>query len=297
MRYSIGVDIGGTNIRLAIVNENGEIIRVNKQRTKKMSKPSDLVDQIEELYNSVNADEFDVVGMGVGVPGPVKQVTGYVHVLSNIGLSDFNLKEMLEERLNIKVVVGNDAKVAALAEARLGAGKGAHVMQYITISTGVGGGLTIDGNLYYSTNGFSQEIGNMNLIKNGRQPNPSMNPGCLEGHCSGTALVSIAKERGLDVIHAGEFFEEVKKGNKVAIELKEEWIDNLAFSMGSLVNILEPDVFVLGGGVMQSSDYFLDDLKKAIDNYVFPQMEGNVNVKKAYFDQDAGIIGASLLVL
>ena len=297
MRYSIGVDIGGTNIRLAIVNENGEIIRVNKQRTKKMSKPSDLVDQIEELYNSVNADEFDVVGMGVGVPGPVKQVTGYVHVLSNIGLSDFNLKEMLEERLKIKVVVGNDAKVAALAEARLGAGKGAHVMQYITISTGVGGGLTIDGNLYYSTNGFSQEIGNMNLIKNGRQPNPSMNPGCLEGHCSGTALVSIAKERGLDVIHAGEFFEEVKKGNKVAIELKEEWIDNLAFSMGSLVNILEPDVFVLGGGVMQSSDYFLDDLKKAIDNYVFPQMEGNVNVKKAYFDQDAGIIGASLLVL
>ena len=297
MRYSIGVDIGGTNIRLAIVNEDGEIIRVNKQRTKKMNKPSDLVDQIEELYNSVNANEFEVLGMGVGVPGPVKQTTGYVHVLSNIGLSDFNLKEMLEERLNIKVVVGNDAKVAALAEARLGAGKGAHVMQYITISTGVGGGLTIDGNLYYSTNGFSQEIGNMNLIRNGRQPNPSMNPGCLEGHCSGTALVSIAKERGLDVIHAGEFFEEVNKGNRVAIELKEEWIDNLAFSMGSLVNILEPDVFVLGGGVMQSSEYFLDDLKKAIDNYVFPQMEGKVRVEKAYFDQDAGIIGASLLVL
>ena len=297
MRYSIGVDIGGTNIRLAIVNENGEIIRVNKQRTKKMNDPSDLVCQIVELYDSVNASEFDVVGIGVGVPGPVKQVTGYVHVLSNIGLSDFNLKEMLEERLNIKVVVGNDAKVAALAEARLGAGKGAHVMQYITISTGVGGGLTIDGNLYYSTNGFSQEIGNMNLIRNGRQPNPSMNPGCLEGHCSGTALVSIAKERGLDVIHAGEFFEEVNKGNKVAIELKEEWIDNLAFSMGSLVNILEPDVFVLGGGVMQSSEYFLDDLKKAIDNYVFPQMEGKVRIEKAYFDQDAGIIGASLLVL
>ena len=297
MRYSIGVDIGGTNIRLAIVNEDVEIIRVNKQRTKKMNNPSDLVCQIVELYDSVNASEFDVVGMGVGVPGPVKQATGYVHVLSNIGLSDFNLKEMLEERLNIKVVVGNDAKVAALAEARLGAGKGAHVMQYITISTGVGGGLTIDGNLYYSTNGFSQEIGNMNLIRNGRQPNPSMNPGCLEGHCSGTALVSIAKERGLDVIHAGEFFEEVNKGNKVAIELKEEWIDNLAFSMGSLVNILEPDVFVLGGGVMQSSEYFLDDLKKAIDNYVFPQMEGKVRIEKAYFDQDAGIIGASLLVL
>ena len=297
MRYSIGVDIGGTNIRLAVVDEEGNIVAVNKQRTKKMSKPSDLVDQIEELYESVDASSYNVVGMGVGVPGPVKQSTGHVHVLSNIGLSDFNLKEMLEERLNIKVVVGNDAKVAALAEARLGAGKGEHVVQYVTISTGIGGGLVIDGNLYYSSNGFSQEIGNMNLIKNGRQPNPSMNPGCLEGQCSGTALVSIAKERGLDVIHAGEFFEEVTKGNEVAINLKEEWIENLAFSLGSLANILEPDVFVLGGGVMQSSEYFLDDLIKELNNQVFPQMRGKIRVEKAHFDQDAGIIGASLLVL
>lgn len=297
MRYSIGVDIGGTNIRLAVVDEEGNIVAVNKQRTKKMSKPSDLVDQIEELYESVDASSYNVVGMGVGVPGPVKQSTGHVHVLSNIGLSDFNLKEMLEERLNIKVVVGNDAKVAALAEARLGAGKGEHVVQYVTISTGIGGGLVIDGNLYYSSNGFSQEIGNMNLIKNGRQPNPSMNPGCLEGQCSGTALVSIAKERGLDVIHAGEFFEEVAKGNEVATKLKEEWIENLAFSFGSLANILEPDVFVLGGGVMQSSEYFLDDLIKELNNQVFPQMRGKIRVEKAHFDQDAGIIGASLLVL
>jgi glucokinase len=297
MKYSIGVDIGGTNIRLAVVDEEGNIISVNKQRTKKMSKPSDLVDQIVELYESVNASSYNVEGMGVGVPGPVKQSTGYVHVLSNIGLSDFNLKDMLEERLNIKVVVGNDAKAAALAEARLGAGKGEHVVQYVTISTGIGGGLVIDGNLYYSSNGFSQEIGNMNLIKNGRQPNPSMNPGCLEGQCSGTALVSIAKERGLDVIHAGEFFDEVNKGNEVAINLKEEWIENLAFSLGSLANILEPDVFVLGGGVMQSSDYFLDDLIKELNKYVFPQMRGKIRVEKAHFDQDAGIIGASLLVL
>lgn len=296
MKYSIGVDIGGTNIRLAVVDENGEIVAVNKQRTKKMSEAKDLVDQIIELYNLVEADKYDVVGMGVGVPGPVKQNTGYVHVLSNIGLSDFNLREMLEERLNIKVVVGNDAKVAALAEARLGAGRDKHVVQYITISTGVGGGLVIDGKLFYSSNGFSQEIGNMNLIRNGRQPNPSMNPGCLEGHCSGTALVSIAKERGLDVVHAGEFFYEASKGNPIALELKNEWIENLAISMGSLANILEPDVFVLGGGVMQSSEYFLDELKEKFNKYLFPQMRGKIMVEKAHFDQDAGIIGASLLV-
>lgn len=296
MKYSIGVDIGGTNIRLAVVDENGEIVAVNKQRTKKMNSPRDLVDQICELYDLVEASKYDVVGMGVGVPGPVQQKTGYVYVLSNIGLKDFNLKEMLEERLNIKVVVGNDAKVAALAEGRLGAGKGAHVMQYVTISTGVGGGLVIDGNLYYSTHGFSQEIGNMNLIKNGRQPNPSMNPGCLEGNCSGTALVSIAKERGLDVVHAGEFFYEANKGNEVAVHLRKEWIENLAFSLGSIANILEPDVFVLGGGVMQSSEYFLEDLKKELDKNLFEYMKGKIRIEKAHFDQDAGIIGASLLV-
>ena len=126
MKYSIGVDIGGTNIRLAVVDENGNIVAVNKQRTKKMDTPNDLVDQIEELYNLVEASKYDVVGMGVGVPGPVQQKTGFVYVLSNIGLSNFNLKDLLEERLHIKVVVGNDAKVAALAEGRLGAGKGAH---------------------------------------------------------------------------------------------------------------------------------------------------------------------------
>lgn len=296
MKYSIGVDLGGTNIRLAVVSEKGEIVAVNKQRTKKMTCPNDLVDQIVELYESVNASQYNVVGMGVGVPGPVQQKTGFVHVLSNIGLKEFNLKELLEERLNIKVVVGNDAKVAALAEARLGAGKDKHVVQYITISTGVGGGLVIDGNLYYSTNGFSQEIGNMNLIRNGRQPNPSMNPGCLEGHCSGTALVNIAKERGLDVIHAGEFFVEANKGNEVALELKNEWLNNLANALGSLANILEPDIFVLGGGVMQSSEYFLDELIVRFNKYVFPQMEGKIKIEKAHFDQDAGIIGASFLV-
>lgn len=297
MNYSIGVDVGGTNIRLAIVDELGNIVKVVKQRTRKVDTPSGLVDQIVDMYHELDADEYHPIGMGVGVPGPTQQSTGHVYVLSNLGLGSFNLKDMLEAKLNLRVVVGNDAKVAALAEGVLGAGQGAHVMQYITISTGIGGGLVIDGNLYYSTHGFSQEIGNMNLIRNGRQPNPSMNPGCLEGNCSGTALVSIANERGLDVVHAGEFFYEASKGNEIAVQLKKEWLENLAISLGSIANILEPDVFVLGGGVMQSSEYFLDELKDELNKHLFNYMRGKIRIEKAHFDQDAGIIGASLLVL
>ena len=151
MNYSIGVDVGGTNIRLAVVDELGNIVKVVKERTRKVTTPSELVDQIVDMYNQLNAGEYHPIGMGVGVPGPTQQSTGHVYVLSNLGLGGFNLKDMLEAKLNIRVVVGNDAKVAALAEGVLGAGQGAHVMQYITISTGIGGGLVIDGKLYYSS--------------------------------------------------------------------------------------------------------------------------------------------------
>ncbi len=296
MKYAIGVDLGGTNIRLAIVSSEGGIVSVKKERTRSMNSPKDLVDQIEDLYNALDIDKYEIEGMGVGVPGPVQQKDGYIYVLSNIGLGDFNLKELLEERLKIKVVVGNDAKVAALAEARLGKGKGKHVVQYLTISTGVGGGLVIDGNLYYSTRGFSQEIGNMNLIRGGRQPNPSMSKGALEGYCSGTAIVEIAKEKGLNLEHAGELFTMANEGNEIAIMVRKEWLENLASSLGTLANILEPDIFVLGGGVMKSSDYFLSDLKFEFNKYVFSQMVDKIQIEKAHFDQDAGVIGASLLV-
>lgn len=295
MNYSIGVDVGGTNIRLAIVDELGNIVKVVKQRTRKVETPSGLVDQIVDMYHEIDAGEYHPIGMGVGVPGPTQQSTGHVYVLSNLGLGSFNLKDMLEARLNIRVVVGNDAKVAALAEGVLGAGQGAHVMQYITISTGIGGGLVIDGKLFYSSLGFSQEIGNMLVDKEGDQPNPSMSRGCLEGLCAGTAIVKAAKKNGLEVAHAGEFFELAASGNEIAKKLREEWIDNMARGIGTLVNVLEPDLFVLGGGVIQSSEYFLEDLRKKVNDFVFSQMKDKVVIKLAHFDQDAGIIGASLL--
>ena len=154
----------------------------------------------------------------------------------------------------------------------------------------------IDGKLYYSSLGFSQEIGNMLIDKEGDQPNPNMSVGCLEGLCSGTAIVKYAAKKGLTVAHAGEFFELAAKGNEIAVELRNVWLDNMARGIGSLVNVLEPDLFVIGGGVIQSSEYFLEDLRKKVNDYVFAQMKDKVVIKLAHFDQDAGIIGAALLV-
>lgn len=295
MKYSIGVDVGGTNIRLALCNK-GKIHKVIKQKTRKVTKPEDLTTQIIDMYHEIKANDYEISGMGVGVPGPVEQATGYIHFLTNLGLQGFNLKVMLEEKLKIKVEIGNDAKMAALAEAKAGAGKGYHVMQYVTLSTGIGGGLVIDGKLYYSSRGFAQEIGNMNLIKDGRKQGAAMNAGCFEAECSGTALVAIANEMGLKVSHAGEVFEKAALNDSLALNIKKQWLINTATSLSTIAAVLEPDIFVFGGGMIMSAKYFIDELYEEFNKLVFPLLRGKIKFALAHHDQDAGIIGASYLV-
>jgi glucokinase len=296
MKYSLGVDIGGTNIRMAVVSETGEIVKVIKKRTRPTKTADDLVAQILELYTEIGASSYDVVGMGIGVPGPVIQETGFTYVLSNLGIYDFNLKEMLEPKLKINVIVGNDANLAAYAEATLGEGKGKKIVQFITVSTGVGGGLIVNGEVISGKLGFAQEIGNMIVDQNStKKQNESMANGSFESLCSGTALVASAKEEGLSVEHAGQLFELASQGNEKALKIKKTWLKNMGIALANMVAYMEPDVFILGGGVMLSKQYFLDELKKEIDISVFPQIRGKIDIQPAKFDQDAGIIGAALI--
>ena len=234
--------------------------------------------------------------MGIGVPGPVIQETGYVHFLSNLGIDDFNLKQLVEEKLNIKVRVGNDANLAGFAEAMAGRGKGFNVVQYMTISTGIGGGLIVNGRVIGGTNGFAQEIGNMIVDPfNEKKQNDKMAKGSFESLCSGTALVSSAKENGLDVEHAGKVFELALNGNEAAKKIKKDWLLYMGAALSTMYAYIEPDVFVLGGGVMKSSHLFLNELREEIDKHIFPKMRGKIKVEVAHFDQDAGIIGAALI--
>lgn len=294
MKYTIGVDFGATNIRVGILDKNGKIHQIVKEKTLKNSTKEQLVDQIVRMVKSLSLAQYNPIGIGIGVPGPVLAKEGHVHVITNLGLKDFNLKEMMEARLSIPTYVGNDANVAALAEAKLGAGKGHHVVQFITLSTGLGGGLVVGDELITGHFGFAQEIGNMIIHPRGRRQSSVMNEGCFEAHCSGTALTKIAEEKGLNVAHAGELFE-LTKTSKKAQDIVNEWIDSLAIGIANMVNYMEPDIFVLGGGVMLSKDYFMPQLMERLDHYLFDFLKGKIVIKPAHFDQDAGIIGAALL--
>lgn len=166
----------------------------------------------------------------------------------------------------------------------------------MTISTGIGGGLIVDGRVISGSTGFAQEIGNMIIDPfSNKKQNDQMAKGSFESICSGTAIVKSAKEQGLEIEHAGKLFELALNGNEIAKKIKKEWLLYMGVALSSMFAYIEPDVFVLGGGVMKSSHLFLNELREEIDKHVFPKLRGKVKVEIAQFDQDAGIIGAALI--
>lgn len=294
MRYSIGVDLGGTNIRVGYVREDGEMTHVVKAETVKSSAIEPLVEQIANLIGQLPALSSPVIGVGIGVPGPVRSKDGYVYVMPNLKYHDIPLKQLLEKRLGKTVFVGNDANVAALAEAKSGAGKGFDTVQFVTVSTGIGGGLVIGDRLITGTIGYAQEVGNMIVVPNGRQQSAVMNNGAWEAQCSGTALVDQALALGFQVKHAGEVFEKASKEARLA-QLVQDWTSWMGTAIANMVNLYEPDVFILGGGVMKSREYFFESLVEDVKKKVFKGMQPYINIKIASYDQDAGLIGAGLL--
>ena len=294
MKYSIGIDIGGTNIRIALVSQNGEIIKVIKEATDKTDGKNSLLSQIVSLYNRLDCKDYHPIGIGIGVPGPVNPKDGSVYVIPNLQIEDIPLKEYLQEKLQLPVYVGNDANVAGLAEATVGNGKEYDVVQYLTLSTGIGGGLIIHHKIMTGHYGFAQEVGSMVIRRGGRRPSIYKAFGCIEGIASGSMLVEIANEKGLNIAHAGELFTLAQQKNDIALSIKKEWLEDMAAFIGSIVAYLEPDVFVLGGGLIKSAHYFLDELISKVDDYVFEYLKGKVKIVLAKYDQDAGIIGAAM---
>ena len=293
MKYALGIDVGGTNIRIAVVDENGILYNVIKESTIATDIPS-LVDQIVSLINKIDYKEFNVCGIGIGVPGPVA-IDGTIIYIPNLNIStSFNLKEMVESKINLPVFVANDANAAALAEAIVGNGKGFDVVQYITVSTGIGGGLIMNKKIITGRNGLAQEIGSMVVKQGGRAPSKFKPKGCIEGECSGTMLTLKANELGLNCSNAGDVFKLASENNQIALKLKEEFINDMAAFIGSIVAYMEPDIFVIGGGIMKSRNYFFNELVEKVNDYVHESIKDKVLIIPAKYDQDCGIIGAAM---
>lgn len=289
--YSIGVDIGGTQTRVALVDEAGKI------HSKKNFKTygHDPIKNLNEINMLIKSFNVDVVGVGVSCPGPLDLKKGIVLTPPNLpGWHNFHLKDESEKIMDLPVYVENDANLAGLAEALKGAGQGKEVVQYLTISTGIGGGLTINEKIYQGVNGFAQEMANSILWKDGPQQS-FLKKGSLESISSGTAITKRANEKGLKVEHAGQVNDLALTGNKDAIEIMNEAKEYLANMLGIIIALLDPSIIVLGGGVALKIDGFVEDVEKLVVGKVFDVQQGNVNIVKAQLGDDNGLIGGALL--
>ncbi len=290
---SIGIDLGGTNLRIAKINNEGKILKVVKVATEVEKGADQIAEKMVRYINEIKDEE--TVGVGIGVPGQVNNDTKCVVQCTNVSMSDFPLAKLVEEGTNLKCVMNNDANVAALGEAKAGAGFGETVVYYLTWSTGIGGGLVINGVLNNGANFNTGEIGNLIIWPNASYKHSIQNYGSLEGEAAGLAIKRYVAELGYDDEYA--FFQAYKKGEEKAVEKVEYIADTFARGLANITHTIEVDKFVIGGGVaIKSGDVLLPLVKQYVDKYVLPTMVGKVKIEAAALGDDNGLIGASFLV-
>ncbi len=316
--YYLGVDLGGTNIAIGLVNENFEIVLKDKVPTGASRPISDIMDDMADLCLSIveraGISFNDVAYAGIAAPGSVDPRLGIVRYANNIKINNFPIAEELKKRTPLKkVLLENDANAAALAEAKAGAGKGYSDLVMITLGTGVGGGIVIDGKLYSGFNYSGAELGHT-VIEIGGRPCTCGRLGCFEAYSSATGLINMTREKmiedvnslmwelvddNLDKVSGRTAFEAAKKGDKSGQKVVDSYVKYLACGLTNMVNIFQPQVLCIGGGVCGEGDYLLKPLIKTIRRceYGAATQTDFSQIKIAELGNDAGIIGAAALGL
>ena len=319
MKYSIGVDLGGTNIAVGIVDENHIIIKKGSVPTLAQRGPEpiirDMADLCKKLISECGIRSEDIAGAGIACPGTVNPKTGIVEYANNIKFSDFPLTRLFSEYMELpeeKIAIGNDANLAALGEAVAGAAKGTASSVMITLGTGVGGGVIWNGQVLTGCAYGGAELGHM-VIEYGGRPCSCGRRGCFEAYSSATALIQMTKEAfeahsetlmhemcGGDVSRVGgkTAFAAMKKGDRVAAEVVDIYIDYLACGIANLINIFQPEVLTIGGGISGEGDYLIVPLKERLRHEIYSK-DGvlKTDIRIAKLGNDAGIIGAAALAV
>jgi len=292
MKYAVGIDVGGTNTRVALIDETYKLIE-RKQFSTNASDPEQTLNEIKNII-----DEFSckIEGIGISCPGPLDLINGIVLTPPNLlGWHFFHLVERLQKKTGVKVYLENDANLAGLAEAVLGAGKDKKYVQFLTISTGVGAGFCINHQIYRGSRGFAQEVANSILWKEGPYQG-DLKKGSIESIASGTAITKRAKDAGLAVEHAGSVYELAQGGNEMAAKIMEDAYEYLSNFLGILYGILDPEIFVLGGSVALKIPGFIEEIEKRTKEKVYDSLKDNIKVVPAVLGEDCGLIGAACLV-
>ncbi len=292
----IAVDLGGTNVRVALVDRQGSILDEIIRPSHADQGPEFVLDHIVEMAKSLKSFET-AKALGLGLPGPVNQAKGTVTVVTNLkDFAFYPIREHLNQALSLPVYIENDAKVAALGEATFGAGKGYRTVYYITQSTGVGGGLVIDGKIHAGAHAHAGEISNV-IIDPHREAYPemvSMPSTVAETQVSGTAIYLKAKHEGkLDVADTRDVFNQAKT-SKEAKAIIDQMSYDMAQLLSTIAHIVDPDIFVLGGGVTKSREQFWDQMITHYQEMVYPGLRETCF--KAAQLSEPGIMGAAALV-
>ena len=314
MKY-VGVDIGGTNLKAGLVDENGVLLATQKMKVASIADDDGLawtvVSLVQELAHTVNLSVSDVASVGVGVPGTLEIRSGSINYTCNLPLRNVPLRKLFHRYLSIPLYIENDANCAALAEFLVGAGRDSKRFVTITLGTGVGAGIVHNGKIYHGANGMAGEVGHM-VIQRGGLPCPCGRHGCWEQYASATALKRmtaaalaahphsilaqvVAENEGR--VSGQSAFIAARRGDPVGQQVCDEYVDYLACGVVNVVNIFQPDTLAIGGGVSnEAEEQLLLPVQRRVARESIPcGRDRRTRIVKAELGNRAGIIGAALL--
>jgi glucokinase len=289
----LAVDLGGTNARMAAVDDAGNVLHLVRRPTPHGVTPQQLTDLFAEMADecrSATSHKFGAIG--IGVPANVTS-SGILHYLPNLpSLEGADLTEMVSKRLAMPVVLENDATAAAIGEAWLGASKGIADSILITLGTGVGGGVFVKGEPLRGPDGGAGKLGHICVEPDGH-PCGCGSHGCIEQYASATALVRLAHEAGLEVADSHELFDKSKSGDATAKAVFDKMARLLGITLAGLVNTFNPEMIVIGGGASAGWDAFVEPLTNEIKDRAFAESAERAKLVRTALGDDAGILGAA----
>ena len=308
--YYIGIDLGGTNIKGALVNEEGEILREESRPTRAALGAETVCDGIAAVITALAESTDAIGGVGIGCPGTVDDAAGRVIFAPNLGWKNFDLRGAVRARTGISPRLGNDANAAALAETLVGCAKGAQSAVIVTLGTGVGGGVVLDGKMLTGYTGAASELGHM-VSHSGGEKCACGREGCFEAYASATALIretkramaaqpqsllhTVAEENG--TVDGRTAFAAAQRGDAAARAVVERYTDDLACGLANLVNIFFPEVIALSGGIAEQGEALLVPLRERVRSlsYASDCAARHTRIERCTLGYRAGVIGAALL--
>ena len=315
MNYFVGIDIGGTNVEIGILNAQGDILGKESIKTESKKGAEDTFNRIwnktKELAEKLKIKVEDIEAIGFGIPGPVVN-NSVVKIAANFSWNnDFPAKDLMEKVTGKPVKVGNDVKVIALGETLFGAGKGYKNSITIPIGTGIAAGIIIDGKILEGAGGAAGEFGHVVVNKEGYKCGCGLT-GCLETYCSATGIVREGRRRleldknnalyeviggDLEKLEAKHIFDLAKKGDKFSSEIVDFFCEKLAEGVGMLLNIINPEIIIFTGGVARAGEIITDGVKKYLPKYALGMTMENLIFTFGKLEEEAGIKGAAALVM